>query len=1765
MSDTDFHSEILELSRRRIAVWEAQREDWNTVKTLSKLLDQAKREYEERFLYELIQNGYDAHDREDREGEVAVAYDSTEGDGVVYVANKGNPFELENVKSISDLADSSKDPRESIGNKGVGFKSVLRVCEWPEIYSARPGDRAGESFEGFCFSFARRKHVLELVDGSEERTDQVLAEVSPYFLPVPLHSQPERVKEFARDGMSTVIRLPLRGEAACDVARRRIEELITADVPVQLFLDRLWLLSVDITADGEELSQRVQRVRVADPIPSDSSSIDEHQRHETVDLDEQGRWFLAKRAIPAQTVEAAIKASIEEGQIDSSWEGWDQESEVAVAVRLDGSQIEPREYTYLPMGEEAVSPFHGHLHAPFSTKLARTTIDTDVPYNRLLLEQAVEAAVRGLLAFADNPGVLPSSALLDLFAWDEPYHEFVESAFESLGADASTSKVIPIVSVDGPDKRGQLDSVYAWSDAELSLAKAELVVEAADAELLEREISEERVERLEAFSEAVVDGSLEPDDETRAEWLGAIARLMHSRDWKPGSWDRFYGDVSTVMEDSSEALRGRQLLLGGDGKLHVVPTDDDDVRTLVFFPPARGRTDSDEEVEPDSDVGVPRTLETSLIQMHDGLRWTRRDGRRTVHTGARRFFEDERLIRGYKAADLLEHIGDFLDSRFSAPRARDALSYAFRIQRAARSIAEDDLKRARLRVPTDDGWIDAALGIFSPEWGTPLAKELDQLIADETANGDLRGLRDQQILPPGGWQHPPQLEEFVEFLRRIGVRDGLHPSALQTTTSETIRGLETWPRYQADNLGLSEDVLEEWQEQVEQEGEKPSYMSGRYRLVRPVSTLAGLQGHDELSPRAKERFARLVVSGLGAWDGNPLILTWLRGQGESERLTWPSPLATALRETPWIPLRDPDDDEGIQFVRPGEAWHASEAQRDVQRFSPLIAPVLRKQLEMEPGSLDVLTNLGLRLWSDPQHAAALLSHLADIVGAGRTGRSTYAMRREAEDAWKRILAVEDNELPSRFVVTRSGRLGGWGSDDAENLLIDTGRSRLLRSIIDATDRPLLVADPSDGEAISRKLTDSIGPAAAVLSSLDIHLVAEGEEIVPLFDSGSQLVSEYSWLREVVALVLETSRFVRFGPEMREQILRRLELIRVRRLAGIELYIEGVRVQLPSRFRSVLPVADEVAPTFLLVEATDVVHLSDLSSGLADLLEAPPLVGELQNALLRLERTGADEPTAEAVAEALDIDLATLEEVRANLGRSASDLARRLAPIVVIEASIESARKLIEVGKSATSDAEVERAIDEILGSDERARQLVQAGQEAATSSILRELLGLDFVDFNSGLSALGEPVIRPTEDHERAVRYAIATEQDRILEDLRRRWLARFRSGEDLAEYVQARLLDGIEPDPDWLDLYAVPPADVLKGRIDQWLTRTSGPESGDPAEKLKPLEDTRRHNQKQALKVFLQLRPRVHAWCSKQGLSSPEEWGEAQAASLAETLNRRGLLDFDWLDEDGLVRQVARAGLLPSKMAATLDLKELDLTQLELEDAEKTAAKKADEQVRRERRISIDNKEFIAAEDSFGGIANAVRQELGKHVLAGQARMATLAELPDLGSRSSGGGGGGNQSNRRRGKKLSKEQTEAIGFVGEVVAGEWLAHHYSESFHDGCWMSSYRSVDGAPPGDDDLGYDFRVSLKSMELFFEVKATTGDAPEFDLGNSQVKFARACVGRGSGNKEFRVLFVTHVLDSRKRRVDWLPNPMDPKFRDYYRFPGSGLTCAFRPAD
>ncbi len=215
---TSAHEQVLEKARNVVAGYAASRAHWNPASSLSTLLRQMQREYEDRFLYELVQNAYDAHPP-DADGEIAILLAECEEDhGVLYVANRGNPFTHENFEAICELAQSNKTPDESIGNKGVGFKSVLQVCEWPEIYSRSHVGSPG--FDGYCFTFARPDAYDVLAGGDRDLAQAMRQDVAPYFLPVPLSIPVPTVIDFAARGFATVLRLPLKSAAAAEVAPR---------------------------------------------------------------------------------------------------------------------------------------------------------------------------------------------------------------------------------------------------------------------------------------------------------------------------------------------------------------------------------------------------------------------------------------------------------------------------------------------------------------------------------------------------------------------------------------------------------------------------------------------------------------------------------------------------------------------------------------------------------------------------------------------------------------------------------------------------------------------------------------------------------------------------------------------------------------------------------------------------------------------------------------------------------------------------------------------------------------------------------------------------------------------------------------------------------------------------------------------------------------------------------------------------------------------------------------------------------------------------------------------------------------------------------------------------------------------------------------------------------------------------------------------------------------------------------------------------------
>ena len=395
-------------------------------RSLHSLTEQVEHQYHGRFLIELIQNAHDAlHEEPTREQPARIAIvldlqDSTHG--TLLVANDGQPFTRSNFERLSQLGQSDKDPQKSIGNKGLGFRSVLEVSDRPEVYSRASADST--QFDGYCFAFepevvqALRRPMEALaaggpvpaspvtggpiVDWAEAllekfRTRVQAAEagwleaetrfLSPYLLPVPRRQvQSPAIKALEARGFMSVIRLPLKSEAAVKLVREHMAQLSPTTL---LFLERVRALELAGAAPADRVISR-ETTQGAGALAHRIVRLSDGQE----DYREYEVW--TRRIHIADTNEefrAAVKAL--PGR-------WPEIEDVSVSVAVRKAEVpEAGVFSiYLPTGIPTGSAVH--VNAPFFGNMSRTDISFNDGYNRRLLNTAagvVVEVVRGQLAY----------------------------------------------------------------------------------------------------------------------------------------------------------------------------------------------------------------------------------------------------------------------------------------------------------------------------------------------------------------------------------------------------------------------------------------------------------------------------------------------------------------------------------------------------------------------------------------------------------------------------------------------------------------------------------------------------------------------------------------------------------------------------------------------------------------------------------------------------------------------------------------------------------------------------------------------------------------------------------------------------------------------------------------------------------------------------------------------------------------------------------------------------------------------------------------------------------------------------------------------------------------------------------------------------------------------------------------------------------------------------------------------------------------------
>jgi hypothetical protein len=128
-------------------------------------------------------------------------------------------------------------------------------------------------------------------------------------------------------------------------------------------------------------------------------------------------------------------------------------------------------------------------------------------------------------------------------------------------------------------------------------------------------------------------------------------------------------------------------------------------------------------------------------------------------------------------------------------------------------------------------------------------------------------------------------------------------------------------------------------------------------------------------------------------------------------------------------------------------------------------------------------------------------------------------------------------------------------------------------------------------------------------------------------------------------------------------------------------------------------------------------------------------------------------------------------------------------------------------------------------------------------------------------------------------------------------------------------------------------------------------------------------------------------------------------------------------------------------------------------------------------------------------------------------------------------------------------------------LAYQWLLRHYPTQVTEQSWVSTNRTICFTGDlGDDGLGYDFTVPFRRGNRMYEVKATTGDGGEIQLGESEVR----CAQENARNDRWRLLVITHPLD-RSRHILQLPNPFTATSRDLFSFVGHGIRLRYATTD
>ena len=121
-----------------------------------------------------------------------------------------------------------------------------------------------------------------------------------------------------------------------------------------------------------------------------------------------------------------------------------------------------------------------------------------------------------------------------------------------------------------------------------------------------------------------------------------------------------------------------------------------------------------------------------------------------------------------------------------------------------------------------------------------------------------------------------------------------------------------------------------------------------------------------------------------------------------------------------------------------------------------------------------------------------------------------------------------------------------------------------------------------------------------------------------------------------------------------------------------------------------------------------------------------------------------------------------------------------------------------------------------------------------------------------------------------------------------------------------------------------------------------------------------------------------------------------------------------------------------------------------------------------------------------------------------------------------------------------------------DILSRKHIQQAYSYAIHP--------EIKWGQEGRDGLGYDFCISFNKQTWYIEVKASTEDPCQFELGETEVRKARD-VARSRSAERYVIAYLANVGQTGSTMVDILPNPLRPDADGVLNIAGDSIRYNF----